>query len=136
MLLPSLPLCIIDPPFIILIYNDLLTHLQLPVKNEDLTPLFSFGLLESVFREIVNRSRVYPRTCPPLFLSAVFVAEWRTGGLVRRLCGGLAWWPSLGRVIPMKENSRFKDKPEFLRYEWQKKDLPPITKNPTFPMAT
>ena len=38
MLLPSLPFCIIDPPFIILIYNDLLTHLQLLVKNEDLTP--------------------------------------------------------------------------------------------------
>ena len=29
-------------------------------------------------------------SCPPSFLSAVFVAEWRTGGLARRLYGGLA----------------------------------------------
>ena len=35
----------------------------------------AFGLLESVFRAIVNRSRA----CPPLFLPAVFVADWRAG---------------------------------------------------------
>jgi len=42
----------------------------------------AFSLLESVFRGIVNRSRA----CPPLFLSAIFVADWRAGlnSLVRR----------------------------------------------------
>ena len=39
------------------------------------------GLLESVFRAIVNRSKVYP---PLAGLSAVF--------LVHRLCGGVADW--------------------------------------------
>jgi len=33
----------------------------------------AFGLLESVFRAIVNRLR----SCPPCFLSAVFMAVWR-----------------------------------------------------------
>jgi len=33
------------------------------------------GLLESVFKAIVNRSRA----CPPSFLSAVFVADWMAG---------------------------------------------------------
>jgi hypothetical protein len=56
---------------------------------------YCIGLLESVFRAVVNRSRVYP---PLADLSAVFlvrrscggVAEWRTGGLARRYSGGLA----------------------------------------------
>jgi hypothetical protein len=58
----------------------------------------------SVFRAIVNRSRA----CPPLFLSAIFVAEWRTGGPARCVSGGLACLPSHGRIIHMKGNPRIK----------------------------
>ena len=36
---------------------------------------YCIGLLESVFRAIVNRSKA----CPPFFLPVVFVAEWRAG---------------------------------------------------------
>jgi len=36
--------------------------------------ILAFGLLESVFRVIVNRSMVYP---PLAGLPAVFVADWR-----------------------------------------------------------
>jgi len=56
------------------------------------------GLLELVFRAIINRSRACPlafwRVYPPFFLSAVFMAEWRVyppfyGGLARRVSGGV-----------------------------------------------
>jgi len=47
------------------------------------------GLLQSVFRAIVNRSRVYP---PLAALPAVFVAGLPAVILVRRLCGGLEGW--------------------------------------------
>jgi len=48
------------------------------------------GLLESVFGAIVNRSRVYP----PLFLSAVFVAEWWSGGLKGLPAMFVEGWPA------------------------------------------
>ena len=47
------------------------------------------GLLESVFRAIVNRSKVYP---PLAGLSAVFLEGSPDVFLVRRLCGGLEDW--------------------------------------------
>ena len=66
------------------------------------------GLLESVFRAIVNRSRVYPPlaglsavflvrrlSCPPSFLSAVFVAEWRSGGVAEWRSGGVEGLPTV-----------------------------------------
>jgi hypothetical protein len=54
------------------------------------------GLLESVFRAIVNRLRACPpllwRVYPLFFLSAVFMAEWRSGGLARRYsCPPFLW---------------------------------------------
>jgi hypothetical protein len=75
--------------------------------------LNKIGLLESVFRAIVNKSRVYP---PLAGLSAIFlvrrlsggVADWRTGGLAHRFCGGLDCWPSHGQIIHGTENTRFK----------------------------
>ena len=47
------------------------------------------GLLESVFRAIVNRSRVYP---PQADLPAIILAGSPAVFLVRRLCGGVAEW--------------------------------------------
>ena len=70
------------------------------------------GLLESVFGAIVNRLRA----CPPLFLSAVFVADWRAGPpSLWRACPPLFWRAALLTisccVIQRRESSRFKNNP-------------------------
>ena len=57
-------------------------------------------------------------------LRSVFRAiinRWKSGLLTILLC-----------IIQMEENSRFKDKPEFLRYEWQKKTCHPSQKTQLF----
>jgi len=58
--------------------------------------LYCNGLLRSAFRRLSidpGFTRLW-RACPPLFLPAVFVAEWRTGGLEGLPAVILEGWPA------------------------------------------
>jgi len=69
------------------------------VSGESLAAIISqqgedWGKKKSLIPENVKRKYLHP--CPPFFLSAVFLARQTYGGLVRRLCGGVAQWRTGG----------------------------------------